>query len=316
MLPKWQVFVERPESDNNVTPAINPRAGVPAPSLLGSLAGAATPIKKSSNASMFNTSNTSQGRMPVQMFAVDALSVRVYNSSAQIAHDAAQIAQTYLQNCLTQQASAAVILATGNSQIQFLETLISLGGVDWSRITFFHLDEYLGIERDHSASFRRYLRQRVENQVKSCTFHYIEGDAMQPLNECERYTQLLQAQPIDLCCLGIGENGHLAFNDPSVANFNDPHHIKLVKLDTATRQQQVDEGHFPHLEAVPQYAFTLTLPMICSAKKILCLAPEKRKALPVKKMLQETISTVCPASILRRQPNALLFLDPDSASLL
>lgn len=265
---------------------------------------------------MSNTSITSQGKIPIQMFAVNDLSVRVYNSSAQIAHDAAQITQTYLQNCLAQQANATVILATGNSQIQFLETLISMGGIDWSRITFFHLDEYLGIDRAHSASFRRYLLQRVENQVKSCTFHYIEGDAMQPLNECERYTKLLQAQPIDLCCLGIGENGHLAFNDPPVANFNDPHHIKLVKLDTVTRQQQVDEGHFPHLEAVPQYAFTLTLPMICSAKKIICLAPEKRKALPVKRMLQEEISPVCPASILRRQPNAMLFLDSDSAGLL
>lgn len=265
---------------------------------------------------MLNTSKTSPGQMPVKIFAVDALSVRLYNSSAEIAQDAAEIAQTYLQNCLAQQANATVILATGNSQIQFLETLISLGGVDWSRIIFFHLDEYLGIDSNHSASFRRYLRQRVEAQVSACTFHYIEGDTMQPLNECERYSKLLQAQPIDLCCLGIGENGHLAFNDPSVADFNDPHHIKLVKLDTATRRQQVDEGHFPNLDAVPQYAFTLTLSMICSAKKILCLAPEKRKALPVKKMLHEAMSPVCPASILRRQSNAMLFLDPDSASLL
>ena len=233
-----------------------------------------------------------------------------------MAHDAAKIAQNYLHNRLIQQDTAAVILATGNSQIKFIEALITLGGVDWSRITLFHLDEYLGIAADHTASFRRYLRERVENLVKPRVFHYIEGDAMQPLAECERYTRLLLAQPIDLCCLGIGENGHLAFNEPNVASFDDPYSVKLVKLDKATRQQQVNEGHFPVLEAVPQYAFTLTIPMLCSAKKLLCFAPEKRKAFAVSKMLKESISPTIPASVLRTQAHATLFLDVDSASLL
>ncbi len=190
-----------------------------------------------------------------------------------------------------------------------------MGGVDWSRITLFHLDEYLGITADHPASFRRYMRERVETRVSPRQFHYIQGDALQPLAECDRYTKLLQAQPIDLCCLGVGENGHLAFNDPAVANFQDAYSVKLVKLDKVNRQQQVNTGHFPNIDNVPQYAFTVTLPLICAAKKIICLAPEKRKAQVVKQILQGSININCPASILRQQSQATLFLDVNSASL-
>lgn len=249
-------------------------------------------------------------------FQVDALSVKVYNLEAEMALASAQLAQNYLQKVQSRQDTASIILATGNSQIKFLEALIALGGVDWSRITFFHLDEYLGIDSNHAASFRRYLRERVEQRVHPAMFHYIEGDTLQPLDECDRYTRLLQAQTIDLCCLGIGENGHLAFNEPSVAAFNDPRCVKLVKLELATRQQQVNEGHFPVLEAVPQYAFTLTLSMLCSAKKIICLAPEKRKAKVVFEMLQGANYQAIPASVLRTQAQATLFLNADSASWL
>lgn len=253
---------------------------------------------------------------PVKTFQVDELSVRVYDSEAAIAQDAAQLAHTYLQNAIGEQGSATVILATGNSQIKFLDALIAKGGVDWSKITLFHLDEYLGIDAEHPASFRRYMRERVEKRVNPAVFHYIQGDALQPLDECDRYSQLLQAQPIDLCCLGVGENGHLAFNEPAVASFDETRIVKLVKLDQKTRQQQLNEGHFPRFEDIPQYAFTLTLPMICWAKKIYCLAPEKRKAAAVRKMLKAQISTDIPASLLRQQAQATLFLDTDSASML
>ena len=247
-------------------------------------------------------------------FRVDDLTVQIYNTEAEMAHSSAIIAQKHLQQVLTQKNSASVLLATGNSQLKFIDALIVNGGIDWSRVTMFHLDEYLGIAADHAASFRRYLQERVQKRVQPQQFHYIEGDALQPLAECDRYTNLLKAQPIDLCCLGIGENGHIAFNDPSVANFQDPYGVKLVKLDAINRQQQVNTGNFPHLENVPQYAFTLTIPMICSAKKIICLAPEKRKAQVVKQMLRESISIECPASILRQQQQATLFLDVNSGS--
>ena len=263
---------------------------------------------------MTNKNSTSSAAAPAKTFQVDALAVRVYRQQKDMAQDVAQIAQKYLQEILAGQPSAAVILATGNSQIEFLEALIALGGVEWPRLILFHMDEYLGIGAGHKASFRRYMRERVEQRVKPRQFHYLEGDALLPLDECDRYTRLLQAQPIDLCCLGIGENGHIAFNDPPVANFTDPHRVKLVKLDQPCQQQQVNEGHFPSLEAVPQYAFTLTIPMLCSARRMLCIAPEKRKSKAVKDALQGSIDTACPASFLRRQPQATLFLDADSAS--
>jgi len=260
--------------------------------------------------------NTARAVQPTKTFIADSLPVRVYGSPGEMARDVAQIAQTYLLEVLAKQGSAAVILATGNSQIEFLEALIGLGGFDWSKITLFHMDEYLGIKADHSASFRRYMRERVEWRVRPRAFYYIAGDTPLPLDECERYTKLLQGRPIDLCCLGIGENGHLAFNDPPVANFQDKHSVKLVQLDEGCRQQQVNEGHFPNLAAVPQYAFTLTIPMLCSAKRMLCVAPEKRKAKAVRDAIRGPISAKCPASWLRKQSHATLFLDADSASLL
>jgi glucosamine-6-phosphate deaminase len=254
--------------------------------------------------------------VPRNEFQADALPVRVYAGQADLALDAAQMVHEYLLGVLDRQGAAAVILATGNSQIAFLKQLIALPGVDWSRITVFHMDEYLGISADHPASFRRYMRERVESLVKPRAFHYLEGDALLPLDECQRYANLLKAQPIDLCCLGIGENGHLAFNDPPVANFEDPHLVKLVKLDDACKMQQVKEKHFPNLESVPPYAFTLSIPALCSARKMICISPETRKAEAVKNALLGPISTTCPASILRRQAHAMLLLDEDSASLL
>lgn len=250
----------------------------------------------------------------VKNFQVDDLTIHIYDRPTTLTEEAAKIAQTYLITLLTKQSQATVILATGNSQLKFLEALIALGGVDWSRVVFFHLDEYLGINPQHSASFRYYLHRNVEKRVNAAAFHYIVGDSVQPLAECDRYTQLLQAQPIDLCFLGIGENGHLAFNEPSVASFSETRQIILVKLEPITRQQQVSAGYFSTIEDVPQYAFTLTIPQICISKKILCLAPEKRKATAVKNMLQLPVSTTWPASILRKFAQATLFLDTDSAS--
>jgi glucosamine-6-phosphate deaminase len=253
---------------------------------------------------------------PIKLFQADALTVRVYRTQNDLARDAAAVAQRCLQETLARQGAASVIFATGNSQLQFLDALVALGGVEWSRVTLFHMDEYLGIDANHRASFRRYLRERVESRVKPKQFHYLEGDTLLPLKECERYSKLLSARPIDLCCLGIGENGHLAFNDPPVADFSDPHPVKLVKLDEACRQQQVGEGHFPNLEAVPQYAFTLTIPTLCSVEQMLCIVPERRKAQAVKDALRSPISPACPASFLRQQGHCTLFLDGDSAGLL
>ena len=253
---------------------------------------------------------------PIQSFTVDALPVRVYADQAALSESVAHEVREYLSSTLARQGSAAAILATGNSQIQFLSRLVQGGGVDWSKITLFHMDEYLGISDTHKASFRRYMRERVESLVKPRAFHYLNGDCDLPLDEIEHYTRLLKAQPIDLCCLGIGENGHIAFNDPPVARFDDPHWVKLVKLDDGCKAQQFKEGHFPSIEAVPPYALTLTVPALCSAKKMMCVAPETRKAQAVRDTLRGPIATTCPASYLRTQKQCTLLLDRDSAALL
>jgi len=253
---------------------------------------------------------------PVRQFQADALPVRVHVLPEHLAADAAHTAKAHLLETLGRQGEAAVVLATGNSQLQFLETLARLGGVDWSKVTLFHMDEYLGIDAGHIGSFRRYMKEQVEAHLHPRQFHYLEGDALLPLAECERYATLLRAQPIDLCCLGIGENGHLAFNDPPVADFEDRPSVKLVKLDDACRRQQVGEGYFANLAAVPQYAFTLTIPALCSARRMLCIVPEQRKAVAVRDALEGPVSTDCPASFLRRQAHCTLFLDGGSASLL
>ena len=253
---------------------------------------------------------------PVRQFKKDALNVEVFESQPAMALNAAHTVRKYLMERLEAQASVRAILATGNSQIQFLKTLIDIGGVDWSRVTLFHMDEYLGISATHKASFRFYMKEKVESLVKPQAFHYLAGDAPLPLDECERYTGLLKEAPIDLCCLGVGENGHIAFNDPPVADIQDPYWVKLVKLDDACKLQQVNEGHFPSLEAVPPYAFTLTIPALCSAQKMVCLSPETRKAKAVLAALEGQIGTACPASALREQAQATIYLDQDSSALL
>ncbi|MFZ9855119.1 MAG: glucosamine-6-phosphate deaminase [Limisphaerales bacterium] len=253
---------------------------------------------------------------PVRSFHVDQLPVDVFASNDAMSEFVAHHVRSILIDAVARQGSAAAILATGNSQIRFLKRLVELGGIDWSRVTLFHMDEYLGIPADHPAGFRRYMKDRVESLVRPKVFHYIGGDADLPQIECDRYTALLRAQTIDLCCMGVGENGHLAFNDPPVARFDDPAWVKLVKLDDACKMQQVKEGHFPSLEAVPAYAITLTLPALVTARQVVCVAPEKRKSVPIRDALKGPISTSCPASFLRRQPHARLLLDTDSASLL
>jgi glucosamine-6-phosphate deaminase len=265
---------------------------------------------------MSDSASTLISPLPIQSFCVDALTIKIYENSSLLAADAASIAHNYLVSILTEKDSATILLATGDSQIQFLQQLIALGDIDWSRIIFFHLDEYLGISAEHPASFRYYLRDKVEKLVKSHQFNYINGDSLLPLAECRRYENLLKEKTIDLCFLGIGENGHLAFNDPDVADFDDPDGVKLVKLDDRNRQQQYKQGHFSTLTAVPQYAFTVTLPTICQAKKIICLASTTRKAKIIEEILTGAIATHCPASILRKQPQATLFLDRDAASLI
>ena len=251
----------------------------------------------------------------MKSFKRDRLRIEVHEDAGSMARAVAAEAGGYLETRLREKEELRVILATGNSQIEFLSLLLESGRVDWSRVVLFHMDEYLGIDAGHPASFRRYLRERVESRARPRAFHYLEGDALLPMDECRRYADLLSEGPIDLCCMGVGENGHIAFNDPEVADFEDPHKVKIVRLDQACRQQQVGEGHFPDLDSVPAYALTLTIPVLCSAGRILCLAPETRKRKAVRAALEDPVSTACPASILRGKEQATLYLDRDSVAL-
>jgi glucosamine-6-phosphate deaminase len=252
--------------------------------------------------------------LPTQVTKVGNLSVRVSPTAADLTQDVAMMVQDYLQSLLKQQETVRIILATGTSQLDFLKAIAQGHQLDWSRIICFHLDEYLGIAADHPGSFHYYLHHKVEQPLKPRKFHYLVGDAPQPLRECDRYCHLLQQQTIDLCLLGIGDNGHLAFNEPTVADFNDPQLVKLVKLETKTRQQQVNGGYFPDLASVPNYAYTLTIPAICAAKRVFCLAGGSRKAEVVRQTLENAIAPNFPATILRTLPHATLFADLDSCS--
>ncbi len=253
---------------------------------------------------------------PVRVFQVDALRVEVHQQETDLVDSLVQQTQAYFEQVLKVQDFAAAILASGGSQIGLLKRLTAVDKIDWSRLTLFHLDEYLGISGDHPASFQLYMQKLVAERVQPRQFHYLAGDTLEPIAECDRYQRLLAAQPIDLCYLGIGETGHIAFNDPEVADFSDPYPVKLVKLADRSRQQQVNGGFFDRIEAVPQYALTLTLPTICQAKKICCLAMGVKKAKIVKTMLTGEIAPNCPASILRKYPQATLYLDEAAASLL
>lgn len=253
---------------------------------------------------------------PLRTFQVDALQVEVYRQEADLVDSLVPQTQSYLNEVIDRQGAAAAILASGASQIELLKNLTTFGEIDWGRITLFHLDEYLGIGDTHPASFQLFMRELVEQKVTLRKFNYLAGDTLEPMAECDRYHGLLSAQSIDLCFLGVGETGHIAFNDPEVADFNDRYPVKLVKLADKSRQQQVKTGFFDRIEAVPQYALTLTLPTICRARKICCLAMGARKASIIKTMLTGEISPTCPASILRKYPTATLYLDEAAASML
>lgn len=253
---------------------------------------------------------------PVKSFQAEQLPVRIYANLADMAAAAADDAAAVLIAAVAKKGRARAIIATGNSQDLFLENLTRRPGIDWAKIELFHMDEYLGMPMTHRASFRKYLKERVFDRVRPAGANYLEGDALEPLKALRQYAAALAAAPVDLCCLGIGENGHIAFNDPAVADFTDPEPIKIVKLDEKCRLQQVGEGHFPNLDAVPAYAITLTIPTLCQVGRMIAVVPERRKAAAVKGSLEGPVATSCPGSFLRRQAHCALYLDADSASLL
>jgi len=245
---------------------------------------------------------------------VDRLRVEVHADGRALARAAADEAAHAIRTAVSQRGVANAMFATGNSQLAFIEALVNATpDMPWAQVVVFHMDEYVGIAPEHPAGFARWIKERISERVHPLDAHYLDGLA-EPARECGRYTGLLAENPLDLCCLGIGENGHLAFNDPPVADFEDPENVKVVVLDEACRHQQVGEGHFPDFDSVPTRAMTVTIPALLRARTVLAVVPESRKAAPVKAALEGPLSTACPASVLRTRANAVLHLDRDSAS--
>lgn len=216
---------------------------------------------------------------------------------------------------LERRSSIAVILATGNSQLSFATAVVERDDIDWSRITVLHMDEYLGMSAEHPASFRRWMRQNIVETVHPAAFEGVQGDAEPVESELARYTELIDRLQPSITVMGIGENGHLAFNDPP-ADFETDDVIRLITLDERSRKQQVGEGHFPSLAETPSRALSLTIPALLRSDNVLVAVPELRKAEAVRAALEGPITPTCPASILQRQGNAEVFLDRESSSLL
>lgn len=244
------------------------------------------------------------------------LDVSVHESGVALGAAAARDAAEVIKAAIQERGSARVLLATGNSQLDFLTALRETSGIDWDKVDLFHLDEYIGLDSSHPASFRRYLHQHFVDHVKPRSFNEIDGNTGNPEEECERYAALLEQVRADLSCIGIGENGHLAFNDPPYADFEDSKLVKIVELDDISRNQQVGEGHFPDLESVPTHAITLTIPALLDAGRVQVVVPEARKAQAVHDSLYGPITDTCPASILRQNGHAHLYLDPESGGKL
>tara|TARA_R110002050_G_scaffold91784_6_gene192546 strand:+ start:41047 stop:41826 length:780 start_codon:yes stop_codon:yes gene_type:complete len=243
----------------------------------------------------------------------DLLKVKIYEDKKQMGEAAADFVAGKLKEAIQEKGTANLILATGASQFSFLDAL-KIKDIDWKKITVFHLDEYKGISDQHPASFRKYLKDRILDIVKPVKVHLINGDAENLAKEIAEYEDLLIAHPIDVACIGIGENGHIAFNDPAVADFKDPRWVKVVELDHDCRMQQLGEGWFPTLADVPKEAVSLTITAIINCKTISCVVPDERKASAIYKTLFNEISTECPATILREHPDTILFLDVPAAS--
>jgi glucosamine-6-phosphate deaminase len=253
--------------------------------------------------------------MVAQTVSYDQLRVSIFDTVERLAASAADDLAAILRQAIAEHGTTAAIFATGNSQLMFYQQLQSRDDIAWDRVTVFHMDEYLGLPAEHPASFRHVIHERLVARVRPRTFYGIAGDAADIAVEMEHYADLLKAHRPIACVMGIGENGHLAFNDPP-ADFTTRRIIHLVGLVESCRQQQVGEGHFARLEDVPRQAISLTVPALLTPPHILVIAPEARKAAAVRAALEGPITPDCPASILRTAPHARLYLDHDSAALL
>lgn len=248
----------------------------------------------------------------LKTFEADKLKVKIYNDRVSMGKGAADDAANIIRRQLLSQKEINIVFAAAPSQNDFLDALIHEQGIDWGRINAYHMDEYIGLPSNAPQNFGQYLRRTLFDKIKFKSVQFIDGAAEDSAAECQRYAGLLRQNPPDIIFMGIGENGHIAFNDPHVAFFNDTETVKVVELDEKCRRQQVNDNCFETLELVPKYAITLTIPALMSARHIVCVVPANSKADAVKATVMGEITEECPASILRRHDNAVLYCDADS----
>lgn len=244
------------------------------------------------------------------------MNIDISPTKEQLGKTSAEFATKIIKENLATKESVNIILATGASQFETLKNLVAAPGIDWTRVTMFHLDEYVGIPVSHPASFRKYLKERFVDKVTGLKeAHFINGDSDDPQQECERLKKLISDVKIDVALVGIGENGHLAFNDPP-ADFETKEPYLVVELDEACRRQQMGEGWFPTIEDVPKKAISMSIHKIMDSDVIICSVPDERKAEAVKNCLEGEVTNLHPASILQNHPRCTAYLDKDSAGLL
>ncbi len=240
--------------------------------------------------------------------------IKVFNDKIQLGEAAARQASDAIKRAISERGRARIVAATGASQFEFLDALTGASGIDWTKVEMFHLDEYVGLPITHPASFRKYLLERLIEPAGITRYHLLDGEA-DPDEVCRRAAPEIGAAPIDVAFVGIGENGHLAFNDPP-ADFETDDPYIVVNLDEACRRQQVGEGWFASLDDVPRQAISMTVKQILKAREIICVVPDARKAVAVKNCFESEISPQFPASILRTHDNTTVYLDTESSSLL
>jgi glucosamine-6-phosphate deaminase len=253
-------------------------------------------------------------RMEIQRFQVEKLKIEVYPDRVAAGRAAAETAAQSLRALAAANSEFAAVFATGASQLEMLHALTVIPGLPWDKVVGFHLDEYVGLDENHPASFRRYLRENLISRVKMRAFYEVDGSSVDPEAVCREYAARLRAAAPKLCLLGIGENGHLAFNEPGEADFDDPADVKVVTLDATCRQQQTAEGWFGSIVEVPANAITVTIPALFRIPRLILSVPGERKAEIMKRVLTEPIAPRCPATILRSHPDATVYLDSDSAA--
>lgn len=252
----------------------------------------------------------------MKSFIKDKLTVKIYENRAEMGKGSASDIKETLVKLLKENDEINMIFAAAPSQNDVLKELISCSEIDWSRINAFHMDEYIGLTKDAPQGFGNFLTDKIFSRVNFKSVNLIDATAKDVNYEIERYSKLLKEHPVSVVVLGIGENGHIAFNDPGVADFNDKMMVKEVVLDEKCRQQQVNDGCFESIDKVPKTALTLTVPTLVSAKHLFCIVPTKLKAQAVYDTVNGEITEDCPASILRTREGAVLYLDSESAGLL